>query len=75
MIADTKKALTNAGINVSALEEFAAGRTDSLKRSNYVLLLKNLPYDSSEVELVKMFGKFGSLDKIILPPTKTLAVV
>ncbi|KAK9271484.1 hypothetical protein L1049_001843 [Liquidambar formosana] len=65
----------NAGVNVVALEEFAAGKTDGMKRSNHILLVKNLPYGSSEGELAKMFGKFGSLDKIILPPTKTLALV
>ncbi|RZC62338.1 hypothetical protein C5167_024086 [Papaver somniferum] len=75
VIADTKKGLVNAGINVSALEEFASGKTDGSKRSNHVLLVKNLPYGSSEGDLTKMFGKFGSLDKIILPQTKTLALV
>ncbi|XP_050292584.1 multiple RNA-binding domain-containing protein 1 [Quercus robur] len=75
VIAETKKALTNAGVNVSSLEEYAAGKVDGVKRSNHVLLVKNLPYGSSENELAKMFSKFGSLDKIILPPTKTLALV
>ncbi|CAK7335869.1 unnamed protein product [Dovyalis caffra] len=75
VIAETKKALTNAGVNITALEEIAAGKKDGMKRSNHVLLVKNLPYGSSESELAEKFGKFGSLDKIILPPTKTLALV
>ncbi|CAK9161975.1 unnamed protein product [Ilex paraguariensis] len=75
VIAETKKALANAGVNIASLEEFAAGKTDSLKRSNHVILVKNLPYGSSEGELANMFGKFGRLDKIVLPPTKTLALV
>ncbi|XP_044491836.1 multiple RNA-binding domain-containing protein 1 isoform X3 [Mangifera indica] len=75
VIAETKKALRNAGVNVSSLEEFAAGKSDGMKRSNHVFIVKNLPYDSSEGELAKMFGRFGSLDKIIIPPTKTLALV
>lgn len=75
VIAETKKALVNAGINVASLEEFAAGKMDSGKRSNHVIIVKNLPYGSSEGELADMFGKVGSLDKIILPPTKTLALV
>ncbi|CAK9144577.1 unnamed protein product [Ilex paraguariensis] len=74
VIAETKKALANAGVNIASLEEFAAGKTDSLKRSNHVILVKNLPYGSSEGELANMFGKFGRLDKIVLPPTKTLAL-
>lgn len=75
VIAETKKALSNAEVNIASLEEFASGRSDGLKRSNHVILVKNLPYSSSENELVTMFGKFGSLDKVILPPTKTLALV
>lgn len=75
VISETKKAFKNAGVNVEALEELANNKTDELKRSNHVLLVKNLPYGSTENELAKMFGKFGSLDKIILPPTKTLALV
>ncbi|KAK1304495.1 Polyadenylate-binding protein RBP47C' [Acorus calamus] len=75
VIKETKQALSNAGINVSALEEFISKGTDSVKRSNHVILVKNLPYSSSEGDLAQMFGKFGSLDKIILPPTKTLALV
>lgn len=75
MIADTKKALTNAGVNVASLEDYAAGKVDSVKRSKHVLLVKNLPYGSSENELAKMFGKFGGLDKIIIPSTKALALV
>ncbi|EYU30293.1 hypothetical protein MIMGU_mgv1a0257881mg, partial [Erythranthe guttata] len=75
VIAETKKSLAGAGVNISSLEKFADGKTDGLKRSNHVILVKNLPYGSSQSELSNMFGKFGSLDKIILPPTKTMALV
>lgn len=75
VIAETKKALANAGVNVASLEDFASGKSDGIKRSNHVILVKNLPYGSSEGELANMFGKYGSLDKIILPPSKTLALV
>jgi len=75
VISDTKNAFKKAGVNVESLEELAKGKVDGVKRSNHVLLAKNLPYDATENELAKMFGKFGSLDKIILPSTKTLALV
>ncbi|KAF6136624.1 hypothetical protein GIB67_016080 [Kingdonia uniflora] len=75
VIAETKKALLNGGVNIAALEECASGIIDASKRSNHVVLVKNLPYGSSEGDLARMFGKFGSLEKIILPPTKTLALV
>ncbi|KAF1884789.1 hypothetical protein Lal_00028676 [Lupinus albus] len=75
VISETKNAFKNAGVNVEALEQLTNGKVDGVKRSNHVVLVKNLPYGSTESELAKMFGKFGSLDKIILPPTKTLALV
>lgn len=75
VIAETKKALENSGVNVKALEGLASGNAGDVKRSNHVILVKNLPYSSSEEELVSMFSKFGSLDKVILPPTKALALV
>ncbi|VVB12398.1 unnamed protein product [Arabis nemorensis] len=75
VIAETKEALAKAGVNVSSLEEFAAGKGDDKLRSKHILLVKNLPFASTEKELAQMFGKFGSLDKIVLPPTKTIALV
>ncbi|KAK9064342.1 hypothetical protein SSX86_015723 [Deinandra increscens subsp. villosa] len=75
VIAKTKKALANAGVNVNSLENFATKKTESIKRSKHVILVKNLPYGSSESELADMFGKFGSIDKVILPSTKTVGLV
>ncbi|KAI5383737.1 hypothetical protein KIW84_070916 [Lathyrus oleraceus] len=75
VISETKNAFKKAGVNVEALEELAKGKVDGIKRSNHVILAKNLPYGATENELANMFGKFGSLDKIILPSTKTLALV
>ncbi|KAE9450705.1 hypothetical protein C3L33_17393, partial [Rhododendron williamsianum] len=74
VIAETKKALVNAGVNKASLEELAIGKPDGV-RKRPVILVKNLPYGCSEDELDKMFRKFGSLDKIILPRTRTLALV
>lgn len=67
--------MTDAGVNVASLEELASKRAEGLKRSNHVLLVKNLPYGCSGDELTNMFEKYGSLDKLILPPTKTMALV
>ncbi|XP_076939987.1 uncharacterized protein LOC143608990 [Bidens hawaiensis] len=75
VIAKTKKALANAGVNVTALENFASKKSEGGKRSNHVIMVKNLPYGTSESELASMFGKFGSIDKVILPSTKTLGLV
>ncbi|XP_047065780.1 multiple RNA-binding domain-containing protein 1-like [Lolium rigidum] len=75
VIAETKKHLARSGVNVAALEENTSKRNEKLKRSNHVILVKNLPFNSSEEDLAAMFQKHGSLDKIILPPTRVFALV
>ncbi|KFK24909.1 hypothetical protein AALP_AA8G040800, partial [Arabis alpina] len=75
VIAETKEALAKAGVNVTSLEEFATGKCKKKIRSNHILLVKNLKFANTEKDLAQMFGKFGSLDKIILPPTKAMALV
>jgi multiple RNA-binding domain-containing protein 1 len=75
VIAETKKYLSRSGVNVAALEELASKRNEKSKRSNHVILVKNLPFSTSEEELAAMFQKHGSLDKIVLPPTRVFALV
>eukprot|EP00249_Psilotum_nudum_P021049 c27951_g1_i2 orf=1058-2851(-) len=75
IIAETKKALFQEGVNIEILEKLALGKLDTVKRSNHVILVKNLPFATMNTDLVTMFGKFGSLERVILPPTRTLALV
>ncbi|VVB13234.1 unnamed protein product [Arabis nemorensis] len=76
VIAETKNALAKAGVSVTSLENFATGKDKEEKiRSKHILLVKNLSFATSEKELAQMFGKFGNLDKIILPLAKAMALV
>lgn len=75
IIAETKKTLSSEGVNIEILEDLASGKVEKMKRSNHVLLIKNLPFSTSEADLVQMFGRFGGLERVILPPTKTMALV
>ena len=75
IIAETKRALADEGVNVEVLDEVASGKEVKVNRSSTVLLVKNLPFLTTEAELVSMFGVFGSIARVILPPTKTLALV
>ena len=56
VVALTKKALGDAGVNVAALEAAAAAsghasNSSQLVRSKTTLLIKNLPYAASKMEL------------------------
>ncbi|KAF7722066.1 Multiple RNA-binding domain-containing protein 1 [Apophysomyces ossiformis] len=44
-------------------------------RSETVILVKNFPYGTSEEELRDLFGKYGDLGRVLIPPAKTIAVV
>jgi multiple RNA-binding domain-containing protein 1 len=82
VIAETKRALGEAGVVVQILEEAAAeagtgsGSGGKVVRSDVAMLVKNLPYSSNEEELLSMFETNGGpVARFILPPTHTLAVV
>ncbi len=69
-----------AGVSIDVLEEAAAASgkasaTHAVQRSPVCLLVKNLPYSASEEDLTELFGGSGPLARLVLPPTKTLALV
>lgn len=81
VIGQTKAGLADQGINTKALESAAAASgsaaaTKSVARSSSTLLVKNLPYGADADELQQLFtGPGRSVLRLVLPPTKTLAVV
>lgn len=52
-----------------------ASATQAVQRSAVCLIVKNLPYSTSEEDLVELFGGSGQLARLVLPPTRTLALV
>lgn len=71
LIDSTKKFMEEHGVNFSAFK----GSKKTCKRSRHVILVKNIPYETSEDELHDLFSKFGSLGRVLIPPTKTMALV
>ena len=57
---------------LDAFEQLAAGR---IARSTTVLLVKNIPHSTTDRELRGLFGTFGALVRIVLPPARTIALV
>jgi multiple RNA-binding domain-containing protein 1 len=68
LIHETKAYLESEGV---VLDAFIA----SYERSNTVILVKNLPFDTEAAELRHIFEKFGTLGRVVLPPTKAVALV
>jgi multiple RNA-binding domain-containing protein 1 len=46
-----------------------------VKRSGVVILVKNLPYETTEDELTKIFSNYGTVNKLLLPPSRALAII
>jgi multiple RNA-binding domain-containing protein 1 len=48
----------------------------AVERSRTVVLVKNLPFSAEPAELRALFGRFGALQRVVLPPvTKSIALV
>ncbi|KAJ2818923.1 Multiple RNA-binding domain-containing protein 1, partial [Coemansia erecta] len=45
------------------------------ERSDVVILVKNIPFSTDEDELRTLFGKHGSLGRVLVPPSRTIAIV
>ncbi|GJJ68797.1 multiple RNA-binding domain-containing protein 1 [Entomortierella parvispora] len=67
IIMETKQFLEEEGINVDAF-----GKKE---RSDTVILVKNIPYSTTEEELQELFGSHGDLGRVLMPPAKTIAIV
>eukprot|EP01134_Creolimax_fragrantissima_P000915 CFRG0915T1 len=68
IIQETKAYLLDAGLRLEAFE-------GSRKRSDTVIIVKNIPYDITEEDLKLAFDPYGTLGRIVLPPTRTIALV
>lgn len=71
IIQETKEYLEAEGVNLDAFINNA-----TVERSKTVMLVKNLPFEVELEELRGLFGKFGALGRVILPPaTRSIAMV
>jgi multiple RNA-binding domain-containing protein 1 len=59
------------GILMDELSKVGVGT----KRSSTMVLVKNLPYETCHDDLSQLFSAFGNETKILLPPSRTIALV
>lgn len=74
VIEETKRFLGEQGVDVAALEK-GVREPASVQRSQRVLLLKNVPHDANQLELNQLFAAHGSIERFVMPPSKTMALV
>ncbi|KAL6261672.1 hypothetical protein P5V15_006761 [Pogonomyrmex californicus] len=69
LVQDTKAFLEENGVCLDAFNQ------EPKKRSNTIILVKNLPAETKPSELREMFVKHGELARIVMPPAGITALV
>uniref|UniRef100_A0A8C4QD01 RNA binding motif protein 19 n=1 Tax=Eptatretus burgeri TaxID=7764 RepID=A0A8C4QD01_EPTBU len=69
IVQETRRFLLNNGVQLDCFSQ-AAGR-----RSNTVILVKNLPSGTAVYDLHTLFGRFGDIGRLVLPPAGVSALV
>ncbi|KAI0236715.1 Multiple RNA-binding domain-containing protein 1 [Massospora cicadina] len=67
IIMETKRFFEEHGIDLGSF-----GRRE---RSDTVIVVKNIPYGTTEGQIREVFEKHGQLGRVLIPPSKTIAVV
>ena len=71
IIQETKEYLESEGVSLDAFINNA-----QVERSKTVILVKNMPFEVEAGELRELFGKYGALGRVILPPlTRSIALI
>ena len=73
IIAETKQYFEENGIRLDAFE--GMDKKIGGYRSDTVILVKNIPFGTTEEILRELFGKHGTLGRVLVPPSGTIAVV
>nr|XP_018264963.1 multiple RNA-binding domain-containing protein 1 [Kwoniella dejecticola CBS 10117]OBR87121.1 multiple RNA-binding domain-containing protein 1 [Kwoniella dejecticola CBS 10117] len=68
VIEETKKYFEEAGIVLDSLQP-------KVPRSQNIILVKNIPYGTTIQALTDLFASYGTLTRVLLPPSGTLGVV
>ena len=91
LLAENREFFRKEGVDLSVLEGAAsasasAGASKTGKkgapskpapvvRSKTTILVKNLPYSTSQEDLQRLFGRFGALGRVLLPPSRAIGLV
>lgn len=69
VVTETRKFLVSQGVQLDVFGQ------PSAKKSKTVMLVKNLPFNTSSEELMNMFSPFGKVARLVLPPSGITALV
>lgn len=75
IINETKTYLESQGVILSAFSSSSNSSSSRIRRSDTVILVKNIPYGTSIEDIKGMFEAYGDLERVLVPPAGTMAVV
>ncbi|OLL27066.1 Multiple RNA-binding domain-containing protein 1 [Neolecta irregularis DAH-3] len=67
IVNETKDYFTSIGISLNSFSH--------AKKSETILCVKNFPYGTTVEELASLFGAFGELGRVVLPPAGIIALI
>lgn len=67
VIGDVRKFFESKGIDLTKFQ--------GKERDDSIILIKNIPFDTKESELLELFQPFGELKRFIMPSSGTIAIV
>jgi multiple RNA-binding domain-containing protein 1 len=62
-------------LNLTGYSSIPSPISGRVRRSDTVILVKNIPYRTSAETIRKMFETHGELSRVLIPPAETIAVV
>jgi multiple RNA-binding domain-containing protein 1 len=76
VIDQTKAFLKAQGVDLDAVQKALGGKKlRASQRSDTTILVKNLPHTTAQAALRGLFGRYGPLLRLVLPPARVLALV
>jgi multiple RNA-binding domain-containing protein 1 len=84
IIQENKDYFSAHGVDIDVLESSLSqskstdkkkSTSTPIERSTTTLLIKNLPHDVKSEEIQEMFSRFGAIHSLLLPPSKTVALI
>ena len=73
IINETKTYLESQGVLLDSFSTLSG--SNHVRRSDTVILVKNIPYGTSAETIREMFEAHGELSRVLIPPAGTIAVV
>eukprot|EP01065_Artemidia_motanka_P044170 TRINITY_DN6243_c2_g1_i1.p1 TRINITY_DN6243_c2_g1~~TRINITY_DN6243_c2_g1_i1.p1 ORF type:complete len:830 (+),score=257.37 TRINITY_DN6243_c2_g1_i1:55-2544(+) len=71
LVSEVKELFSDEGLDLSVL----AGENRTRRRSDRIILVKNLAKDADTPDLVKLFGSFGAIERVVAPKEMTIALI